>query len=51
MKNGYFKVQAAVNSASIAELSNGDNLTTDVLFRICETMNCYLDDIMDMIYE
>jgi len=41
--------KAGISSASIAKLGKGDNITTDVLLRICETMNCHLEDIMETV--
>ena len=43
------KELAGVSSASIAKLGKGDNITTDVLLRICEAMECHLDDIMETV--
>ena len=40
---------AGISSASIAKLGRGDNITTDVLLKICETLNCKLEDIMETI--
>ena len=51
MKKSYLKEKAGISSASIAKLGKGDNITTDVLLRICEALDCHLDDIMDTIDE
>lgn len=32
-------------------IGKGDNITTDVLLRICETLNCHLEDIMETVEE
>ncbi len=40
---------AGISSASVAKLGKGDNITTDVLLRICEAMDCTIDDILDTI--
>lgn len=45
------KELAGVSSASIAKLGKGDNITTDVLIKICEAMHCRLEDIMETIDE
>jgi len=37
-----------LSSASIAKLGKGENITTDVLVRICEGLNCQLEDIMEL---
>ena len=49
MKKSDLKERAGISSASIAKLGNGDNITTDVLLRICEAMDCHLDDIMETV--
>lgn len=36
-----------LSSASIAKLGKGDNITTDVLLKICEALNCDITDIME----
>ena len=51
MKKSDLKVKAGISSASIAKLGKGDNITTDVLLRICEAMACHLDDIMETVDE
>jgi DNA-binding Xre family transcriptional regulator len=49
MKKSDLKEKAGISSASIAKLGRGDNITTDVLLRICEAMNCHLEDIMETV--
>jgi len=49
MKKSDLKEKAGISSASIAKLGKGDNITTDVLLRICEAMGCHLDDIMETV--
>lgn len=41
------KVAAGVSSASIAKLGKCENITTDVLLKICEALNVHLEDIME----
>ena len=48
MKKVIFR-QAGISSASIAKLGKGDNITTDVLMKICEALNRHLDDIMETV--
>jgi len=38
---------AGISSASIAKLGKGENITTDILLKICEALNCNLNDIME----
>lgn len=51
MKKSDLKEKAGISSASIAKLGKGDNITTDVLLRICQAMQCHLDDIMETVDE
>jgi len=43
------KEAAGISAASIAKLGKGGNITTDVLLKICETLNVHLEDIMETI--
>ena len=49
MKRKDLQEAAGISSASIAKLGRGDNITTDVLLKICETLNCKLYEIMETI--
>ncbi|WP_107631737.1 helix-turn-helix domain-containing protein [Agathobaculum massiliense] len=51
MKKSDLRDKAGISSASIAKLGKGDNITTDVLMKICEAMDCHLDDIMETVDE
>lgn len=51
MNKSDLKVKAGISSTSLAKLGKGDNITTDVLLRICEALNCHLDDIMETVDE
>ena len=42
------KKLCGLSSASVAKLGKGENVTTDILVRICEGMNCKLEDIMEL---
>ena len=45
------KFASGVSSASIAKLGKCENVTTDVLLKICESLNVHLEDIMETIDE
>ena len=51
MKKSDLKDQAGISSSSIAKLGKGENITTDVLLRICETLHCRVEDIMETVDE
>ena len=40
---------SGVSNASIAKLGKGANITTDVLLKICNGLECDLFDIVEMI--
>lgn len=48
MNKQALKAAANVSSASIAKLGKGDNITTDVLLKICTALNCDITDIMEL---
>jgi putative transcriptional regulator len=45
------KEAAGISSASIAKLGKGANITTDVLLKICEALNCRIEDILETVKE
>ena len=49
MKKSDLRDKAGINSASLAKLGKGDNITTDVLLRICEVMDCRIEDILETV--
>ena len=49
MKKSDLKEKAGFSSASVAKLGKGDNITTDVLLRICEAMDCRIEDILETV--
>lgn len=48
MTKGDLKTKTGISTASIAKLGKGENITTGVLIKICEGLNCDLTDIMDL---
>jgi len=49
MKKGELRVLANVSQSTMAKLSKNQNVTTDILARICSVLNCELGDIADII--
>lgn len=39
---------SGISSASVAKLGKGDNITTEVLLRICTALKCDIGDIMEV---
>lgn len=40
---------AGISSASIAKLGKGDNISTDILLKICVVLDCRIEDILETI--
>ena len=40
--------QAGISTASIAKLGKNENVTTDVLVKICTALQCDISDIMEL---
>lgn len=49
MNKNDLKATAGISSASVAKLGKGENITTDVLLKICKSLNVHLEDIMETI--
>ena len=45
------KDAAGISAASIAKLGKGGNITTDVLLKICEALQCDFGDIIEAVPE
>jgi DNA-binding Xre family transcriptional regulator len=41
--------KSGISTASLAKLGKGENLTTDVLLKICETLNCNINEIVETV--
>ena len=41
--------KANVSNYTLAKMNKGENVTTDVLVRICKALECNLDDIMELV--
>ena len=39
---------AGISTVSIAKLTKNENLTTDVLLKICSALKCDISDIMEI---
>lgn len=48
MKRKDLREATGISTASMAKLSKNENLTTDVLLRICDALNCDIADIMEV---
>ncbi len=49
VKKQELQKMSEVSAASIAKMGRCENVTTDVLLRICEALNCNIEDIMERV--
>ena len=49
MKKKDLAEKAGISTYTINKLNRGDNVTTDVLVRICKALDCDVGDIMEVI--
>lgn len=49
MKKKELREAAGISNSLIAKLGKNENVTVDVLVRICSALDCGIDDIMELI--
>ena len=49
MKKKDLAEKAGISTYTINKLNRGDNVTTDVLVRICKALECDVADIMEVV--
>ena len=49
MKKKELGEAAGISNSLIAKLGKNENVTVDVLVRICSALDCQIDDIMELI--
>ena len=49
MKKTDLRIQAGISTGALAKLGKNENVNTEVLAKICKTLDCKIEDIMEMI--
>jgi len=49
LKKQDLRRMTGISTSSIAKLTKGENVNTDILVKICTALNCNISDIMDVI--
>ncbi len=49
MKKSALRKEAGISSSSLAKLGKGENVTTDVILKICIALDCRVEDIMEVV--
>ena len=48
MTNNELMEKAKVSKSTFYKMKNGQNVTTDVLLRICDALDCNIEDIIEI---
>lgn len=48
MKKGELCEQAEISGTTLSKMAKGENVTADVLVKICRVLECNIGDIMDI---
>ena len=48
MSRTEMRVKAGISTKTLAKLGKNENVTTDILVRICKALDCGVADIMDI---
>lgn len=51
MKKQDLMATTGISTTTMTKLNKGENVSTDILVRICNALNCNVSDIMDIIPE
>ena len=49
MKNTELMEKAKISKSTFYKMKNGENITTDVLLRVCEVLKCDVSDIVECV--
>lgn len=51
MTNSQLMEKANISKSTFYKIKNGDNVTTDILLRICNVLKCDISDIVECVEE
>ena len=49
MKKTDLRIQSGISTGALAKLGRNENVNTEVLAKICKTLDCKIEDIMEMV--
>ena len=49
MSNSELMEKVEVSRSTFYKMKNGENITTDIIVRICDSLNCDIDEIMELV--
>ena len=51
MKKTDLRIQSGISTVALAKLGRNENVNTEVLLKICRTLDCKIEDIIEFIPE
>ena len=48
MSKGELRVKSGISTRQLAKLGKNENVSTDVLVKVCNALGCNVDEIMDI---
>ena len=49
MKKTDLRIRSGISTGALAKLGKNENVNTEVLAKICTTLDCKIEDIMEMV--
>ena len=49
MSRSELRVKAGISTRQLAKLGKNENVNTDILVKVCQALDCNVDEIMDII--
>ena len=49
LKKGEFRKKVGISEGTLSKLSRNENVSMDVIVKICRELNCTVDEIMDVL--
>ena len=49
MSRSELRIKAGISTRQLAKLGKNENVTTDVLVKVCKALDCNVDEIMDIV--
>ena len=49
MNKTELRLRAGISTVALAKLGKNENVNTEVLAKICKTLDCKIEDIMEMV--
>ena len=51
MSRTEMRLKAGISTKQLAKLGKNENVNTEILVKICQALNCNIDEIMDIVVQ